>query len=58
MRLHRPRISLAVAAAVLALPLVSLLHAQTLVCWAERCIKDENGVERCTLQPIPCPSQT
>lgn len=61
MRPHRRRVSFAVtvaaAAGALALPLTSLLQAQALVCWAERCFTDDKGVERCVLKPIACPTQ-
>jgi hypothetical protein len=60
MRLHGPQRSAALAstivAAALAVPLATLLHAQVAVCYAEWCITDQQGVERCVVKQIPCPS--
>lgn len=56
MRLHRLRASFVLAAAAaLVLPLSAVVQAQVMVCYAERCITDEKGVERCVLKPITCP---
>jgi hypothetical protein len=60
MRLHGPRppaaLASAVVAAALAVSLATLLHAQVAVCYAEWCITDQQGVERCAVKQIPCPS--
>ena len=61
MRLHRllrPPAALAstLVAAALAIPLATVLHAQVAVCFAEWCITDQRGVERCVVKQIPCPS--
>lgn len=56
-RLHRLLLPLVIATAA-AVPLaVSLLQAQTIVCYVEWCVPKGSG-ESCVIKQVPCPSES
>jgi hypothetical protein len=55
-RLRRLMLPLAAAVALAIPAAVTLLRAQTMVCYVEWCVPKGSG-ESCVVKPVPCPPE-